>query len=605
MAFIPRNFEQILNDMVAHMRANSTVTDFTIGSVARTFLEACALEDDEQYYQMVKLLDAFRIATASGAELDKRAADYNLTRFLPAPSSGEIVISDGSLISNFLRFNAVPGSPRIVSLISTADFPVAPFNIRIGEGTPQVENCSVTLNNTTTNALTVATLVNAHSVGERVSITGSGDRAIPAGITVQVPAAGDSSAIVFSTIVSTTISDGNYDSPPVTVKSLDTGVKCNIASGQITQFQGSGPFTGALVSNRTSMSGGRDLETDEALRARLMRRIRELSRGTVNAVETAALGVTDPVTGKSVVTSKLREDLIDPNNHILYVDDGSGFTPTKVLMPQTTLSVLHGGGVTVLQVASVAGFSDNGYVLIDPNGASSEYVRYTSQGPGNVLNLPVGTLNAHALGQTVLVVDLVGVAEEGQNFFRLHNWPILSNTADIYDNNTGTFLRRVNQTDYILNRTNGDLQYQGYGLFANSTVLAHYSYYTGLLALVQKVITGDPNDRINYPGVAAGGIAIHVGTPVIRRISVAISITAMNGYDELQLRGLVQRDIEAYIDGLMIGDNVYRAKIIETAMGVLGVENAILVNPTADIVILENELPTPYDIYGNSLVQVL
>ena len=68
MAFIPRNFEQILADMIAHVRANTTLTDFSVGSVIRTILEAAAIEDDSQYFQMVQLLNAFRVATAIGTK---------------------------------------------------------------------------------------------------------------------------------------------------------------------------------------------------------------------------------------------------------------------------------------------------------------------------------------------------------------------------------------------------------------------------------------------------------------------------------------------------------------------------------------------------------
>lgn len=607
MAFQPRNFEQILTDMIAHMRANTTVTDFTVGSVARTLLESCALEDDEQYYQMVMLLDAFRIATSSGTDLDERAADYNITRLAASSSSGEVTVQDGSLITSTLKFDVTAGSPKTVYLLDSSDFPSTPpnFNVRIGEGTPQVEDCVVTLHNPILGTFSVSTLLNNHEAGERISKLGAGARTLDSGLQVQVPAKGNSAAVTFISTLKVTLADGNYESAPILIKSNSTGKTTNVAPAQISQFQGSAPFTGATVTNKKATSGGRDIETDDELRARLLRRIRELSRGTVNAIESAVIGTTDATTGRSIVTSKMREDFSDPFNNVIYVDDGTGFTPTKTNMAQTTLSALHLAGVTTLNVSSVSSFPDSGYVLIDANGASVEYVRYTSLGPGNVINLASPTANGHASGQTVRLVDVVGTAEDGQNFFQLPNWPVLANTLELYDNDSGSFVRRVEQTDFYVNRTNGEIQYLGPGLNAGTVVLAHYSFYTGLLAQVQKVITGDPNDRSNYPGVVAGGIMVHVGVPVVRRISITITITAKNGYDEIQLRGEVQRDVEAYIDGLLIGENVYRAKIIEKAVRVTGVENAVVTYPTADLVILENELPTPYDISGNSLVTVI
>ena len=53
MAFQPRSFPQILAEMIAYVQSNTVVSDFNVGSVARTLLEAAALEDDEQYFQMV------------------------------------------------------------------------------------------------------------------------------------------------------------------------------------------------------------------------------------------------------------------------------------------------------------------------------------------------------------------------------------------------------------------------------------------------------------------------------------------------------------------------------------------------------------------------
>jgi hypothetical protein len=40
-------------------------------------------------------------------------------------------------------------------------------------------------------------------------------------------------------------------------------------------------------------------------------------------------------------------------------------------------------------------------------------------------------------------------------------------------------------------------------------------------------------------------------------------------------------------------------------MRVTGIENVIVQEPASDLVILENELPVPSDINGNSLVTVI
>lgn len=607
MAFVPRNYEQILADMINHVRANTTLTDFTVGSVIRTILEAASLEDDEQYFQMVQLLDAFRVQTASGTDLDERAADYNLTRLSASASTGTVVFRNGGLTTGEMLFNVSAGG-TILSLEDTSDFPTAPFTVRVGEGTAQVEDVAVSLNDTTANELTVASLTNAHYAGERVSVVGGGSITINSGILVQVPAGGGVEAIPFTTIDSAVIADGDYSSGPVSVKSTLTGTKTNVSVGSISQFQGSPPFTGALVTNTTNTQGGRALETDEDLRSRLIRRIGELSRGTPFAIESSVIGVEDPNTGQRVISASLREDFIDDRNHILYIDDGTGFTPDRVNMAETTLNGAHGSSSSTLTVNDVENFPDGGYVLVGPGTVSPdapELVYYSSKGPGNQLNLASPTTASHSDTDEVLLVDDVETAEEGQNFFQLSDYPVIDNTIQIYDDSNGTFEERIEDTDYVINRTNGEVQYYGAGLPSGTRVLGHFSYYTGLVQLVQKTITGDPNDRVNYPGVVAGGIIIHVGTPVIRRISVTISISAESGFDEDELRDVVKREIEAYIDSRTIGNNIYRARLIERAMKVTGILNVTLQSPTEDIVILENELPVSYDASGDSLVTVL
>ena len=61
MPFRRRVFTEILQDMIDHVLLNTPLTDFRIGSVIRTLLEAAALEDDEAYFQMAQLLRDFSV----------------------------------------------------------------------------------------------------------------------------------------------------------------------------------------------------------------------------------------------------------------------------------------------------------------------------------------------------------------------------------------------------------------------------------------------------------------------------------------------------------------------------------------------------------------
>lgn len=609
MAFVPKSFDQILISMISHVRANTTITDFTVGSVARTLLEACALEDDEQYYQMVQLLDAFRIATARGSDLDERGADLNLDRLQTASSFGKVRITNGGLTTDELAFNYSTGDGLIILADSSSFTTSTPFDIRIGEGTSQVEDITVVTHTPATNMFTfgVATLANDHSIGERVSeITGS-DVTIPRGVQVQVAATINNLPIAFTTVEIGTITSGNYESGLIDIISVSEGADSNIPAGRISQFSSSPPFAGAGVTNPTATSGGRNVESDLVYRDRLLRRFDLLSRGVPMAVEEAVIGVEDLTTGKRVVTSKLRESFAT-DDHILFVDDGSGLVPDETIMASTTLTANAPAGTTTLQVDDASVFPTSGSLIISPGITGSvEVIGFNSTGPGNVITLEgTGAVNGHLSGEEVLLVEIVeDSAESGQNFFDLIKWPIKENSFEIYHNSTGEFILQTSGTDYYLNRSNGELELLGAGLPAGTAVVSNYSYRTGLLHEVQRVLNGDETDPTNYPGVVAGGVIVNVDVPNLRTISVTISISVKAGYDESEVALEVETVVSGYIDGLNIGENIIRAEIVASAMAVVGVANAILQNPTSDIVILEDELPVSYDSSGVSLITVL
>lgn len=613
MAFQPRTFENILLDMIAHVRANTTLTDFNVGSNIRTILEACALEDDEQYYQMVQLLDIFSFRKATGADLDERAADFNLQRLTEKPATVKLRYTNDGLTQSDLLFDTTIGAVSI-SLEDSSDFPVSgfPYTVRIGEGTANVEDVSVSANNTTTGILTVAATTNGHDAGERVALVTGSTLTVASGTLSQVPAQGTNAAITFQATETGSIAAGNYYSNLVTAISTVDGSFNNVGAGQITQFSGSAPFSGAGVTNVTAASGGRDEETDEQFRERIKAHIQSLSRGTPLAIEGSVRGLEDTTTGQRVVSSKLIENFTT-EEHLLYIDDGTGFVPNTVIMGRSTLTANVAIGATTLVVADSSVFPASGFVLVSPEDSTqTEVLEYDYKDDStNTLTL-VGTATKAHNGAApnfdeVLLVDQLGPAEEGQNFFQLSDFPVRRNTIELYDNSggVGTLLIREEGTDYFLNRTNGDIQYFGAGLPAGTNVWANYTYYTGLFALAQKVINGDENDPTNFPGVAAGGCIIYVDAPIVRQITIIGSVSVASGADEDAVRDDVRLAIETYIDGRSLGQNVILARMIQRAMQVTGVENFKIVVPSSDIVILENEVPKSFDSNGNSLVTVL
>jgi len=613
MAFIPRTFDQILTDMINYVKLNTTITDFTVGSVIRTILEAAAIEDDEQYFQMAELIDGYSLNSASGVDLDARVADFGLTRLRPASSVGSVVITDGNLITNSLIFDTLVGSIT-VSLEDSSSFPTSgyPYTVRIGEGTPSVEDIQVLDNNVAGSILTVPSgLSNNHSLGDRVSlVSGAADVNIAASLLIQVPSAGASAAIKFTTTESGILVNGNYESTTISAKAIVPGSGGNVGVGRVSQFVSAPPFTGALVFNTSIFGGGRDTERDSQLRSRARLHVQTLSSGTRTALEQAVLGVADPVTGQRVVTAKA---VTPPSNSevILYVDDGTGLVPDSVVLASSDVAVAIPSfpPASSLSIDNGDDFPDEGYLIVSPENSSQiELLQYTSINRTiypNVAALSTPTSREHDLSDELVLVELITAsAEAGQKLFRVAKFPIVNGSIRLWINSGSGFSLKVLNTDYYLNRGTGEIQLTGSGAPLGSVLVASYSYYTGLLFEVQRIVNGDP-DISELPGVACAGVIVNVAVPSIRRVSVRLSIAAQNGFEEIDLAPLVKEAIELYINSLGIGENVILAEIIERAMGVTGMLNVTVQSPASDVAILEDELPVPADPAGNSLITVI
>jgi hypothetical protein len=266
-------------------------------------------------------------------------------------------------------------------------------------------------------------------------------------------------------------------------------------------------------------------------------------------------------------------------------------------------------GVAVLTVDDASELPEEGALLLSPEDAlQTEVILYSGVNyTTNVITLVGVTAKAHNDNDEVVLVDVIeDDAETGQNFFQISNFPVVDTTLRLWldASGLGNPVEQVEDVNFVFNRGTGQIEFIGAGVPASSVVVANYAYYTALIATVQKVIDGDPNDEVNFPGIRAAGVRVYADTPIIRRINVRASITAAPGVQENTLIPQVQETIESYINGLGIGDDVVVAEIVERAMRVDGMFDVTITLPTSNVVILENELPRPYDINGNTLVVV-
>jgi len=593
--------------MIAFVQANTKITDFSIGSVIRTILEAAAVEDDEQYFQMVQLLDAFSIRSSSGVDLDARVSDYGVVRLQPTLAAGKILIRDGLLVSNTLAFDAT-ATDVTVSLESTERFPTVgfPYTVRIGEGTTAVEEVTVSANNTGTAILTVSALSNNHSIGGRISVvSGASDIVIPAGLKVQVPTSGDSTPVMFNTVESGTIVNGNYNSTPISAKATTSGGLSNIGAGRVTQFTSAPPFNGASVTNLGLFTGGGPVESDADLQDRALEHLQSLGKGTPLALKEAVLGVTDPVTGQTITTANVLERF-STDEVIVYVDDGSGFVPDQVVLTRDSLDTDYFISTGTLSVSDSSDFTTEGFLLVSPESAQAEVVEFTDTNYGSdSLTLASSTVNAHDSGDEVVQVEVLSASSDaGVDFYGLAKFPILRNSQRIWVGPSASNLTlQVEGVDYYINKARGKLEFLN-PITAGSFIAATYTYYIGLIFQAQRFINGSAGDETAFPGVVAAGIEATVETPTIRRVTVRLSITSNDGFEDSNLAVTVRAAIESYIIALGIGEDVIVSEMIERAMSVPGVYNVIVQEPSTDISVSSKELPVPVSSLGTTLVTV-
>lgn len=131
-------------------------------------------------------------------------------------------------------------------------------------------------------------------------------------------------------------------------------------------------------------------------------------------------------------------------------------------------------------------------------------------------------------------------------------------------------------------------------LFGFSTTqtqgLQAYNHYTGLLKYVHRILYGDEQDLVSFPGVLAAGVKAQILAPTVTEVRVTVTLTLAEGVSISNVDQEVRSRITGYINNLGIGRNVIKAELCNRIVGVDGVTDVEIVLPNENIVIAENEL---------------
>ena len=188
---------------------------------------------------------------------------------------------------------------------------------------------------------------------------------------------------------------------------------------------------------------------------------------------------------------------------------------------------------------------------------------------------------------------LPGGAAGGEIDLYTSNKPIKPATTFTFKINSVT---KTEGTDYTLDRASGHIKLTSdsypSGLTASDTISADYTYFTGLIQEVQKVIDGDPADRTNYPGWRAAGVRVTVLAPNRLLLVVTVNVTVRATYSQKTSTILtaVEAALSSYVNSLGISEDVVLNELRERAMAVEGVYDVSFQLPTSNTVILDNQI---------------
>jgi len=284
----------------------------------------------------------------------------------------------------------------------------------------------------------------------------------------------------------------------------------------------------------------------------------------------------------------------------LYIDDGTGSAETIALTAQALTAVYTWNGTTTITCPDTSEVSPGDFIRLD---SDAQFFEIQSIVPDT--SVTIANPGAHAIPtgatQSSIATDLLteglsgpppDSAVGGEITLRLNNYPVKETDPFQIVSSTRGIL--VENTDYVYNSASGQIDFTP-ALSAGERVIADYTYYEGLIKLAQLIVDGDPNDRVNYPGLRAAGVLVKVKTPQVLLQNVTVTVTVREGFDQDEVRANVRQAVKDYINALNISGDLIRNRLISQMMGVAGVLNVLVATPAADVIILDDQLARTQD----------
>ena len=529
--FTPKRFEEIFGQMISRVVARTDLSDVADSSVFKHVLAAAARSDDELYYQMGLLLALFSIDQATGDDLDERAKDIQ-----PAAVSR----------------NAAQKATGLV--VFSRSGTVGTVSIPVGTVVKTASGQAFTTTSVGTISAASPEQISGHGVGR--------------------------------------------DSNTVNVIALVPGVGGNVGGGTIIKFN-SKPSGIDEVVNPTKFVNGIDRELDDAFRQRLKDYINSLARCTVRAVGSNVIGKQDPVSGSTILFAKVWEDVTARGNIIVYVDDGTGAAETVARSSILLQAIYTWNGTTTVTTADTSEVAVDDWIRYGEFGELFQIsvvtpgVSVTILNPGSDTILSGSSLGTYQSDDIITEgLDVGDVAFGGEVTLFTDNKPLKDSLAVVLASTVRGNLTK--NTDYVLNPASGQIDFIP-ALVTGEQIASGYVHYTGIIAYAQKIIDGDANDRINFPGLRAAGVLARALVPTQLLTTVIATVTIAEGFAQADVKAAVRQAVKDYINTLNISGDVIRNLIIKAITLVPGVLDVELLSPADNVIILDDQLARTVD----------
>ncbi len=141
------------------------------------------------------------------------------------------------------------------------------------------------------------------------------------------------------------------------------------------------------------------------------------------------------------------------------------------------------------------------------------------------------------------------------------------------------------------------------------TGLDGYSYNTGLLSEVNKVLYGDETNTAVYPGVAAAGATINTSGPLIKRIQMSLEVRFRTGVTIQDVSNRIKSAIASVINSTPVSTPIALSVIVAAANAIDGVQAVTILSPIYNsgndmIAVQPNEKPRVLNIESDILISI-